>query len=109
MLLAIMVALVPFNYFMSRTPRCGPHEEHNIQSEFNTSLETELPDVVQIFLSYITNGVLLLPVLALTIVYSLYVRRKRRLYLASATALREELVQEKNEKRQILRDYKIRL
>ena len=66
-------------HLFSRTPACGPHENRNIQSEFDNSLETELPPVVRIVLSYVTNGVLLLPILALTVVYAFYVRRKRRL------------------------------
>merc|ERR1712154_649452 len=109
MLLAIIVSFVPFNYFLNRTPICGPHKEENVLNETETTLDQDMPSFLRTFFSYAFNGLLLLPLFILTLVYLGYIRGVRNVHEISSKQLKQRLLKEKDEKKQILKDYNIRL
>jgi len=109
MLLALITSFIPLNYLLGRTPSCGPHEEENVLNETETTLDEDMPSWLKVFFTYLFNGLLLLPILILTLVYLGYVRGTRKSHETNAKQLKERLLKEKAEKKQILKDYNIRL
>ena len=109
MLLAILCSLLPFNYLLDRSPKCGPHQGLNVLTDTETTLDKDMPYVLIGLFSYVFNGMLLLPMFILSLVYAGYVRGVKNVQAVNAKALKDKLCSEKSEKRQILKDYHIRL
>ena len=112
LLLAIMVALLPFQFFLNRNPgewdvQCGPHTT-TIMKQFNEDTE-QTPGVLLLVMSFAFNGIILFPLLVLSLVYVSYLRRTRKHFWQLSAVLKDRLVKEASEKKQILRDYKIKL
>ena len=68
-----------------------------------------VPAPLKVFFSFAFNGLLLLPLFVLSLVYLGYIRGKSRAFEVNGKALKDALKREKDEKKQILRDYNIRL
>lgn len=109
MLLALVVAFIPFNYFLQRTPKCGPHEGQEIMNSFETTADKGMPYAVKVGISYALNGVILLPLFCLAMLYLSYVRKGRKRFQSRSKSLKTQLLKEVSEKKQILMDYNIKL
>merc|ERR1712154_181937 len=91
LLLAIIVSFVPFNYFLNRTPICGPHKEENVLTETETTLDQDMPTFLQTFFAYAFNGLFLLPLFILTLVYLGYIRGVRNVYKKNSKQYKKKL------------------
>jgi len=109
MLVGIVVSFLPLKWLLDRTPECGPHQKQNVLTDTETVLDEDMPTALKVFFEYAFNGLLLLPLFVLSMVYLKYVHGKSKVYEVNGKALKEALRREKDEKKQILKDYNIRL
>jgi len=109
LLLGLVVSCVVFNYFLGRTPNCGPHQNIHILDHTERKLDEEMPNVLRVFFSYLFNGLLLLPLLILALIYLKYLSSAKTRFKDNADQLKHKLIEEKNDKKQLLQDYNIKL
>ena len=116
MLFALMVSFISFIYFLKRKPLCGPHNinlesngDIDILSQFNIQSQDNMPNYVKIGLEYLTNLIIILPLLFLSWIYLLTLRNKKNKFYVRSMQFKEQLIEEKQEKKQILQEYNIQL
>ena len=68
-----------------------------------------VPVWLKVFFQYAFNGLFLMPLFILALVYLGYIRGKSKVFETNGKAIKDALRREKDEKKQILQDYNIRL
>merc|ERR1711972_944013 len=107
MLIGIVLSLLPLHWLLDRTPNCGPHRDLKVLTDTEMVMERDMPLWLKVFFQYAFNGLFLMPLFILALVYLGYIRGKSKVFETNGKAIKDALRREKDEKKQILQDYNI--